>query len=367
MGFPTQLVVHQPVLDLYLCSICNELLEEPVILCEAPHVACRSCTEFYKTSGKSTTCPAASCEETMKPTNKAYECLQEVVMSLEVYCAEGTDGGNDLTRCQWQGQLASLNAHKLECLFMEITCPDGCGANYMRKDASEHLSVCPNANIPCEFATIGCPFSGTKIEIDSHHAQQAPFHFQLTKPLAESWELMEIQWGIPLTALLEAGAPFSKSSSLTETSAFSLALALSAVQPTGGEPKVALSVCVMHSKVQNATPVIRELQVSLSGSCDPPVIICRAFQDSGEQEMIKRQHGSSFKWTVSVPLCHERRQGAELSSLKDLITIWTEGTNNDAPSKTSLRLDIKFWIRPKVICVLEGFDETMDTDMDADS
>jgi hypothetical protein len=280
------------------------------------------------------------------------------------------------------GALSEAQAHfEFDCQFREMMCPNGCGESLLRRDMPSHHNLeCPNAKISCEFHKLGCTFEGTRSEINQHNMQNALAHVQLAGKevskawsRAKKWEWTEIQWEIPKESFLEleVETSFQKYSRPHQTDqGFSLAFALSVI-----DSLVAISVCVIDPKVENITPLIRELQVDLIAYADMPISVCSAFHGE-EKEMAKRIHGESVKWTVSVPLRCRNEQNLQMS-INELIYLSTKPTDiSKEPMKVKeliefslkesgavVKLSISFWIRPKVECVLQGFDDSI---MDAE-
>merc|ERR1719285_1012702 len=72
--------------------------------------------------------------------------------------------------------------HKNDCVKFPISCPQYCGiAKFPRSDLEEHLKVCRNTIVSCNFNSLGCEAKVKRRHIDLHMRDGAFFHADLLK------------------------------------------------------------------------------------------------------------------------------------------------------------------------------------------
>jgi NACalpha-BTF3-like transcription factor len=199
--FPEEVCVEKVTND-YLCPICQGLLQNAVVDC-CGHAYCVEC--FQRNLEMSNKCPKSN----LVLNSRMYVPnlnLQNIIKEMQVYCTMKIKG------CEWEDKLDKLKTHVEEdCLFVRIrcknsgctkfelasamkeheeicsygvikclecalaflrkdfqhhqtTCPEKvvqcvyeCGKEYKRRDQQHHdTHECPNAIVPCDFASIGC-------------------------------------------------------------------------------------------------------------------------------------------------------------------------------------------------------------------
>lgn len=76
------------------------------------------------------------------------------IQTLPVHCS------NHSSKCEWLGTVGSLGDHLAACQYALLLCPKQCkdsgGAinQFMRKDLTNHLKVCPNRDFECRNTTM---------------------------------------------------------------------------------------------------------------------------------------------------------------------------------------------------------------------
>ncbi len=86
-------------------------------------------------------------------------------MALKVIC-DNTDNG-----CTWVGELGSLEAHSTGCEFSEVSCPNNCSTQLLRRDVKSHVdSKCPQRDYTCRL----CDKQRKYCDITTTHVEQCP-------------------------------------------------------------------------------------------------------------------------------------------------------------------------------------------------
>jgi len=85
MGFDIDLFVRQPVDANLVCSICQEIQENPTSCCTNGHTFCHVCIEMWAQSPQiGENCP--DCREAMVHQKVLCRPLQSIIMALQVQC-----------------------------------------------------------------------------------------------------------------------------------------------------------------------------------------------------------------------------------------------------------------------------------------
>ncbi len=143
---PTEVFVHQDILDEVTCLIGSGVLNDPVVL-PCTHRFCRSCITAWLQ--KQSVCP--TCRKEAKVADlRPDEGVWRIVCSYKSKCANKD--------CTWQGKYGERAIHMEKyCEFTVVSCDFGCGTKLARKGMAEHLKV-------CEYAPVECPDCGTKMK-----------------------------------------------------------------------------------------------------------------------------------------------------------------------------------------------------------
>ena len=125
----------------YQCSICTNILTNPVLIeCCGQHF-CEVCLE--KWLAKQQTCP--HCRDTsIKYITSRH--MQRNINGLRIYCSYRPKG------CSKISTVGDYASHLTECLFVEVVCENLCGEAVIRKDPKHHISTeCPNRKVKCVY------------------------------------------------------------------------------------------------------------------------------------------------------------------------------------------------------------------------
>ena len=129
-----------PPPDELTCMICHHVAREVHQVECCGKVFCKACiTEVNERIG--------SCPNCRKASPKIFNDLRGTreIKRLKVACKNEDKG------CDWSGALETYEAHKEECGWKEVECPnDGCSEKIFRCFVEEHLSVsCPRRKEKC--------------------------------------------------------------------------------------------------------------------------------------------------------------------------------------------------------------------------
>ncbi|KAJ1404714.1 hypothetical protein B484DRAFT_457230 [Ochromonadaceae sp. CCMP2298] len=161
-GYPYDMFVTLPPDDLK-CSICMEILRDPVQVCSQQHVYCDCCISQWKT--EFTGCPECRAPFIdMQPARLA----RNMILQLEVRCPEDE-------ACGWTGQLQDTAAHVAACPFVEVSCPfadAGCAFRAARGDMDAHrahllMLMTTVAVVEAESVSVRAECAAVRAEIES--------------------------------------------------------------------------------------------------------------------------------------------------------------------------------------------------------
>ncbi len=156
-GYDNNFVDTPP--DELTCLICQLVGRDPRQIKCCAKLYCRICLGQQKhTSNKCPTC--------RDPINSFSDKLSHRhIMALKVSC-DNSDNG-----CTWVGELGSLEAHRTGCEFSEVSCPNNCSTQLLRRDVKSHVeSVCLQRDYTCPL----CDKQGKYCDITTTHVEQCP-------------------------------------------------------------------------------------------------------------------------------------------------------------------------------------------------
>lgn len=153
MGFDIERFVG-PVNEGLLCSICRDVLEEPL---QAPceHAYCSSCIHAWLTHYNN--CPEdrqALWPSDLKP---IFRYMKNDLDALKIRC------DNEPRGCKTEMSLGALKGHlKEDCGYVEVSCTNaGCKEKLSRCDLEAHLLICEYQAVEC---SKGC---GMKVSLSA--------------------------------------------------------------------------------------------------------------------------------------------------------------------------------------------------------
>ena len=221
LGYEYEFVYKVP--SKYFCQQCKHVARSPSITSCCGECLCKACTNLIRESNK-------SCLFCKKKDFEIEENLnhKDKIEALTVYCSLKDKG------CEWTGQLQYLNAHlsndclldrikcdqcqenvqrsKLDthltqecpereymckycnykatykmvtelhfevCTYYILNCPNRCGATFERGDLEDHMKMCAQERIQCEFNYAGCQAEFQRDQEKEHMEQNTQLHLAL--------------------------------------------------------------------------------------------------------------------------------------------------------------------------------------------
>lgn len=217
------------------CEICLDVLRNPFLTGCCGQSYCKDCID--KVTNK--TCP--HCRKTLEtfPDKKSIRLINE----LEIKCHYFAEG-----KCQWKGSPAAFPNHIVVCDFKQTNCPLGCGAqlekkamashtekdcvlrevsckhcqkqiaylgktnhkyscpkmpihcvnkcsnvgDILREEMDEHLKMCPNQLVPCEYSEFGCNKKIKRQDLPQHLSSSMEHHLFLVAENAKKERVARI-------------------------------------------------------------------------------------------------------------------------------------------------------------------------------
>ena len=169
-GNPSKPVGHEcefvdQVPEDYFCKQCSHVAREPTIASCCTEVFCKACIKAVIEDKK----PCPNCQET-DINYISYKKYQLKILALKVHCSLKDRG------CEWTGQLQHLDAHldltTGDCVYVNVDCPSKCDQKVQKHNVDTHLANhCPNRDYTCPH----CSFKATFREV-SEHFEVCPYY-----------------------------------------------------------------------------------------------------------------------------------------------------------------------------------------------
>ena len=131
------------------CNMCRKLLYQPQLVSCCGRYLCKFCIESWLQKGldenKPKSCPICHAE------GKAFQyvnnrAIEHEVNKLKIHCIHRRD------RCEWVGELGSLQAHLKTCECVTLFCTNKCEKKMKRRELDKHLlNECPLREYQCEY------------------------------------------------------------------------------------------------------------------------------------------------------------------------------------------------------------------------
>ena len=137
----------------FLCSICHNVLKDPVLCSRNQHSFCRACiTKYLETSQR---CPTCAEELSVESLAEPQRIVKDYLNELNIRC-------NNVNRgCPEIVQLQHLEQHESTCVFSQVVCTNtGCGATLSKRDLIHH------ENEQCEYRKCYSSEEMTKVMAD---------------------------------------------------------------------------------------------------------------------------------------------------------------------------------------------------------
>ena len=127
----------------FICSICFNVLKDPVLCPRNQHCFCRGCVT--KHLDNSQTCPTCNDELTEETLTEPSRMVKQYLNELNIHCVFHNRG------CQEIPQLQHLDSHETTCGYTPVVCTNqGCGETLNQRDIIHHESEV------CEFRKLKC-------------------------------------------------------------------------------------------------------------------------------------------------------------------------------------------------------------------
>ena len=127
----------------FLCLICFNVLNEPVLCPRNHHCFCRACITKHLENYQR--CPTCADELTVETLIEPPRMVKDYINELKIHCVYNDRG------CQEIVQLQHLDQHEATCGFTPAVCTNqGCGATLNQRDLIHHESeVCEYRKLKC--------------------------------------------------------------------------------------------------------------------------------------------------------------------------------------------------------------------------
>lgn len=135
------LLVSKQEIEDYICSVCLNLLHNPV-LTPCGHHFCKKCIdEILK--NKEPSCPIDR-ENLTGYSPFINKHLQRKINHIKIKCPQYK------LNCNWKGEIDSLEKHFSQCDYFLLKCEFKCNQIIERKNYKEHIKTfCPERTITC--------------------------------------------------------------------------------------------------------------------------------------------------------------------------------------------------------------------------
>jgi hypothetical protein len=169
-GYPSEIFLSFPSEHL-LCSICLDVLRNPVHCPSEGHPFCRGCIHTHLMMEKKCPLDRSPLVEADLVPNKALKRLidDSVVKCLSLI---GNNNESYLSACDWIGKVSELENHISICQHAYVKCPNyNCDSRIQRLSIKDHLLVCHHGMIPC-------PWCGEakSLSLLQSHVDVCPYH-----------------------------------------------------------------------------------------------------------------------------------------------------------------------------------------------
>ena len=143
VGYECEFVDQVP--EDYFCKQCNHVAREPTIASCCTEVFCKACIEAIIGDKK----PCPKCESSDIASQGPHRRYQTKIPTLTVRCSLKDRG------CEWTGQLQHLDVHLNattgNCAYVDVDCPKRCNQKVQKPDIETHLANhCPNRDYNCQ-------------------------------------------------------------------------------------------------------------------------------------------------------------------------------------------------------------------------
>ncbi|XP_033102354.1 TNF receptor-associated factor 4-like [Anneissia japonica] len=140
-----KVVFENPIDEKYKCVFCQKILVFPILLEVCGHRCCSSCLPKLLRENQ-------RCLLDDKPISRdnvfVDSAFGQEIGKLDVKCV------NHVKFCTWTGILSESKEHIKKCLYVEIECPNVCGARMNKMHMEAHLKEsCHKRMVTCDFCS----------------------------------------------------------------------------------------------------------------------------------------------------------------------------------------------------------------------
>jgi hypothetical protein len=175
-GYPASMFLAPPQEEL-ICSICMEVLRDPLQVCSEHHNYCRGCIAKWKATND--TCP--ECRAPFSREEPA-RVLNNMIEKLDVRCSvHACNGGSSTSAVSADAEdVEDGHQHKKsrqdDSAGPSSVPATSCGWSGKLKDYEAPVAACPFVEVPCPFADAGCAFRAARRDIGAHSSDMGA-HF----------------------------------------------------------------------------------------------------------------------------------------------------------------------------------------------
>lgn len=193
-GYPVDLFPTRPPQE-FICAICLEVARD-AMKCKNEHLFCERCIQYWVVEKGNERCPLGN-ERLKWDDLSIYRMPTNMIADLEIRCTTSStsDPGPELSelscaavdrppRCEWIGQIKTLEDHLAVCSFEHVPCPiEGCPVRPRRRNLAQHCIACSYTLTPC---TNGCGCSVARNGMSAHRGTDCVFEV-IDCPFKESF------------------------------------------------------------------------------------------------------------------------------------------------------------------------------------
>ena len=157
VGYECEFVDQVP--EDYFCKQCKHVAREPNITSCCGECFCKACVDAISQLEE----PCPCCQSTEMKALGLQVKYNRSILATRVYCSLKDRG------CEWNGQLQHLNAHldltTGDCVYVDVDCPSKCNQKVQKCNVDTHLANhCPNRDYTCPH----CSFKANFREVSEH-------------------------------------------------------------------------------------------------------------------------------------------------------------------------------------------------------
>ena len=183
----------------FICPICKYIAFEPTMdYCGCSQLYCKNCIEGYLKSHDNI-CFISGKKSSKEPLYIPW--CENHIKQFEMKCKNYTRG------CNWVGKLGEFDAHLVNCMKEQITCPNmECNEIILREDFDSHIKECKFNTM-----TIICSLCGLKIKkegIKKHELECIKKEILCPQNCGEKFERIKLEEHLKNCKMIAIDCPF---------------------------------------------------------------------------------------------------------------------------------------------------------------